>query len=65
MERFDGAAEGNAVVVAEMLAAEGHEVSARTLQRLTFERRRALRAAAVASVRFEPAPRSGAGSMLC
>ncbi len=56
IELFDGAAEGNAVVVAEMLAAEGYKVSARTLQRLTSERRRALHAAAVASVRFETAP---------
>jgi transposase len=56
IELFDGAAEGNAVVVAELLTAEGYEVSARTLQRLTSERRRALQAAAVASVRFETAP---------
>lgn len=44
------------MVVAELLAAEGYKVSARTLQRLTSERRRATQAATVASVRFETAP---------
>ena len=55
-ELFEGEAEGNAVVVAEMLHAEGLDVSARTVQKLTSDRRRELRVAAVATVRYETAP---------
>lgn len=53
---FDGAAERNAVVVRDLLAAQGHEASARTVQRAVAERRREVRAADVASVRFETEP---------
>ena len=53
---FDGAAERNAVVVRDLLAAQGHEASARTVQRAVAERRREVRAADVASVRFETDP---------
>jgi transposase len=53
---FDGAAERNAVVVRDLLAAEGHEASTRTVQRVVAERRREIRAADVASVRFETEP---------
>jgi transposase len=53
---FDGAAEGNAVVVAGMLADRGIEASVRTVQRAVAERRREQVAAALATVRFETAP---------
>jgi len=53
---FEGTAEGNAVVVRELLAAQGLRVSLRTIQRVVEERRRAQRVAQVASVRFETAP---------
>jgi transposase len=53
---FDGAAEGNAVVVADLLAARGVEASVRTVQRAVAERRREQRAADLATVRFETAP---------
>jgi transposase len=53
---FDGVAEGNAVVVAEMLAQRGIEASVRTVQRAVAERRREQVAAALATVRFETAP---------
>jgi transposase len=53
---FDGVAEGNAVVVAEMLARRGIEASVRTVQRAVAERRREQVAAALATVRFETAP---------
>jgi len=53
---FDGAAEGNAVVVARLLRDQGHEISVRRLQELLSERRRQSRVAQVASVRFETAP---------
>jgi transposase len=53
---FDGVAEGNAVVVAEMLAARGVEAGVRTVQRAVAERRREHRAADLATVRFETAP---------
>jgi transposase len=39
-----------------MLHAEGLDVSARTIQKLTSDRRRELRVAAVATVRYETAP---------
>lgn len=48
---------GNAEVVRQELAAErGIDLSLRTVQRAVKERRRALRAAAVATVRFETRP---------
>ena len=53
---FDGAAEGNAVVVAELLAERGVEASVRTVQRAVAERRREQVAADLATVRFETAP---------
>lgn len=53
---FEGAAEGNAVVVQQMLADGGVEASVRTVQRAVEETRREAHAAAVASVRFETAP---------
>jgi transposase len=53
---FDGAAEGNAVVVAEMLAQREIEASVRTVQRAVAERRREQVAADLATVRFETAP---------
>lgn len=53
---WDGAAEGNAVVVASMLKSEGVDASVRTVQRSVAERRREVRAAEVATVRFETAP---------
>jgi transposase len=53
---FDTAAEGNAVVVAQMLADRGVDASVRTVQRAVAERRRAMLAADLATVRFETAP---------
>jgi len=53
---FETAAEGNAVVVAQLLAERGVEASVRTVQRAVADRRRELRAADLASVRFETAP---------
>src|SRR5512134_2304717 len=53
---FESAAEGNAVVVAQLLAERGIDASVRTVQRAVAERRRELRAADLASVRFETAP---------
>lgn len=53
---FDGAAEGNAVVVAEMLAARGIEASVRTVQRAVVGHRREQRVGDLATVRFETAP---------
>jgi transposase len=53
---FETAAEGNAVVVARVLAERGIEASVRTVQRAVADRRRDLRAADLATVRFETAP---------
>jgi transposase len=53
---FDGAAEGNAVVVARLLRDRGIEISERTCQEYLVEHRRERRAADVATVRFETAP---------
>ena len=53
---WDGPAEGNAAVVRAMLAAEGVTVSLRTVERAVTERRREVRASAVATVRFETGP---------
>ena len=51
-----GEAEGNAVVVRRLLAAKGHDVSVRTVQRAVAPIRQAQRAAALATVRVETAP---------
>lgn len=56
VELFDGAAEGNAVVVQRLLRQEGTEAGLRTVQRAVEERRRGRRAAQAATVRFETAP---------
>jgi transposase len=53
---FDGEAEGNAVVITELLRERGYDVALRTVQKLTSWRRREHVAAAVASVRFETPP---------
>ncbi len=53
---FEGEAEGNAVVVAQLLAERGVEASVRTVQRVVAHRRRELLASDVATVRFETAP---------
>ena len=53
---WDGSAEGNAVVVQQLLSVEGIEASVRTVQRALEGRRRQVRAAEVATVRFETAP---------
>jgi transposase len=53
---FETTAEGNAVVVAQLLAERGIDASVRTVQRAVADRRRELRAADLASVRFETAP---------
>jgi transposase len=49
-------AEGNAVVVHDLLAERGVVASVRTVQRAVEAERRAIRAAQVASVRFETTP---------
>lgn len=56
VELWNGLAEGNAIVVQHMLAAEGIEASARTVQRAVEARRREVVAAVVATVRFDTAP---------
>lgn len=56
LQLFEGPAEGNAVVVARLLRDRGMWVGVRTVQRLVESRRRELRAAQVATVRFETAP---------
>jgi transposase len=53
---YAGAAEGNAVVVRRLLAADGLAVSERTIQRAVAGLRRARRVAALATVRVETAP---------
>jgi transposase len=53
---FEGAAEGNAVVVATLLQERGYAAGVRTVQRAVAERRRERLAAQVATVRFETAP---------
>jgi transposase len=55
-ELLDGAAEGNAVVVARLLGETGVQASVRTVQRAVEDHRRELRAAQVATVRFETEP---------
>lgn len=56
VDLFDGEAEGNAVVVTELLRERGVDVGLRTVQKVTAGRRRERVAEAVASVRFETAP---------
>jgi transposase len=56
VELFDTMAEGNAVVVADLLAESGTRVSVRTVQRAVSGRRRELHVAEVATVRFETEP---------
>src|SRR5688500_12258259 len=53
---FVEVAEGNAVVVKDLLEASGHEVSERTVQRVVSSVRRAQKASDVATARFETAP---------
>ena len=53
---FDTTAEGNAVVVAQLLAEQGVEVDVRVVQRVLQPHRQAKRAAEAATVRFETAP---------
>lgn len=55
-ELFETVAEGNAVVVADLLAETGVRASVRTVQRVLEGQRRAMEAAAVATVRFETEP---------
>lgn len=53
---FEGAAQGNAVVVQQMLGERGVEASVRTVQRAVSEQRRDKRVADLATVRFETEP---------
>jgi len=53
---FEGEADGNAVVVAELLEGQGVSASLRTVQRAVAPARQAQRAAAAATVRFETPP---------
>lgn len=53
---FVDVAEGNAVVVKDILADKGHDVSERTVQRVVSSVRREQRAADVATARFETGP---------
>jgi len=53
---LESTAEGNAVVVHDLLAADGVDAGVRTIQRAVEEHRRAQRAAQLATVRFETAP---------
>ena len=53
---FVEVAEGNAVVVRDLLKDGGHDVSERTVQRVVASARREQRAADVATARFETAP---------
>lgn len=56
IDLFDTTAEGNAVVVRDLLAERGVEVDVRVVQRLLAPHRRARIAAEAATVRFETAP---------
>ena len=53
---FESTAEGNAVVVQQLLRDEGHEASARTVQRAVEGTRQIQRAEQLATVRFETPP---------
>ena len=55
-ELFAGEAEGNAVVVQQLLDERGVDASVRTVQRAVVEKRREQRVAQVATVRFETEP---------
>jgi transposase len=55
-ELFTGAAEGNAVVVKDMLAEHGYAASERTVQRVVAGVRQAKRAAEAATARYETKP---------
>lgn len=56
VELFDTTAEGNAVVVRQLLAERGVDVDVRVVQRLLRPHRQQKRAAEIATVRFETAP---------
>ena len=56
VELFDSTAEGNAVVVADLLVHSGAEASVRTVQRVVEPHRREKEALQVATVRFETEP---------
>jgi transposase len=56
VELFTGEAAGNAVVVHELLMARGVTASVRTVQRAVREKRQRLRAAVLATVRYETGP---------
>lgn len=56
VELFDTTAEGNAVVVKQLLAERGIDVDVRVVQRVLQPHRQQKRAAEVATVRFETAP---------
>ena len=53
---YDGAAEGNAVVVRRLLGERGVDVSVRTIERAVADIRQARRAVALATVRVESPP---------
>ena len=53
---YEGAAEGNAVVVHRLLAERGVEVTVRTIERAVADIRQARRASALATVRVESPP---------
>jgi hypothetical protein len=50
---FDTEAQGNAVVLTELLHARGYDVGLRTVQQTVQHRRRELRAQELATVRYE------------
>lgn len=56
LELFDTTAEGNAVVVTQLLAEQGVDVDVRVVQRVVAPHRQARAAKALATVRFETAP---------
>lgn len=56
VELFKGTAEGNAVVVRDLLAADGIDVGIRTVQRAVEGYRRSVRAEELATVRYETEP---------
>jgi len=56
VELLDTQAQGNAAVVAQLLAEQGVEASLRTVQRAVAAHRRARRAAEAATVRYETSP---------
>src|ERR1041384_694906 len=56
VELFETTAEGNAVVVRQLLGEQGIDVDVRVVQRVLQPHRQQKRAAEVATVRFETAP---------